>query len=280
MNKKKLLVLLMSLVMVATIAIGTTLAYFTDTDSATNVFTVGNVEIDLNEVVAEKNENGDLVATGERQDVLDDEEDEYDYGKVYPGQFIDKDPTIENLGSEDAYIAAIVTVTSAGNLHTYGTDEEGNPLYLLGLSEDYANIDIAKMVQLSKDSEPVKLVSGGEGTLVNEAVTQINGYNGLMAFEGETYYVYQQPNKADNTYVFYFIIKEPLVTDESVTLFHRLNFDYRWDNEEMAQFENLNITVDAYAVQAYGFDDETDLEKACVDAMLAAFPEAFGYFQQ
>lgn len=47
MNKRKLLTLAMSLSMVAILAVGATIAYFTDTDTVTNTFTVGNVSIEL-----------------------------------------------------------------------------------------------------------------------------------------------------------------------------------------------------------------------------------------
>lgn len=49
MNKRKILLLALSLCMVAILAVGGTLAYFTDTDNATNVFTVGYVDIELKE---------------------------------------------------------------------------------------------------------------------------------------------------------------------------------------------------------------------------------------
>lgn len=50
MNKKKILVLAVSVALVAILAIGGSLAYFTDTtESKVNVFTVGNVNIDLTE---------------------------------------------------------------------------------------------------------------------------------------------------------------------------------------------------------------------------------------
>ena len=48
----------------------------------------------------------------------------------------------------------------------------------------------------------------------------------------------------------------PKATGESVTLFERLNFAWDWDNEDMAIFETLDIDVEAYAVQAYGFTDD------------------------
>lgn len=79
MNKKILLVA-MSLLCVAVLAVGGTLAYFTDTDEATNVFTTGNVEIDL-------------------QEVFDPET-----AKLMPGIDIQKEVTVQNTGSEAAYV--------------------------------------------------------------------------------------------------------------------------------------------------------------------------------
>lgn len=50
MNKKKILVLAVSVALIAILAIGGSLAYFTDTtETKTNEFTVGNVDIDLTE---------------------------------------------------------------------------------------------------------------------------------------------------------------------------------------------------------------------------------------
>ena len=49
MNKRKIILLATALCMVAILAVGGTLAYFTDTDEKTNVFTVGRVDITLKE---------------------------------------------------------------------------------------------------------------------------------------------------------------------------------------------------------------------------------------
>ena len=56
MNKKKLVVVLAALVAVLTLAIGGTLAYFTDTEQKTNVMAIGNVEINIEELM--KNPDG------------------------------------------------------------------------------------------------------------------------------------------------------------------------------------------------------------------------------
>ena len=45
--KKKLTAIFLCVALVAIAVVGASLAYFTDTKSATNTFTVGNVKIDL-----------------------------------------------------------------------------------------------------------------------------------------------------------------------------------------------------------------------------------------
>lgn len=91
MKKKKLGMTLASLVLVGLIGIGATLAYFTDQDSATNVITMGHVDIELTEPNFEGGIDG-----GEIKDVT-------------PNQTIVKDPTITvKADSESAYLRAKV----------------------------------------------------------------------------------------------------------------------------------------------------------------------------
>lgn len=93
MNKKKILALVTALTLVAVVGIGATLAYFTDSDEATNVITMGHVDIDLDEP------NFDPTPEGEEKDNKIE--------NIVPGQEITKDPTITVAGdSEDAYIRA------------------------------------------------------------------------------------------------------------------------------------------------------------------------------
>ena len=47
MKKKSILMAAIAVMLVAVLVVGGTLAYFTDAKSADNVFTVGNVKIDL-----------------------------------------------------------------------------------------------------------------------------------------------------------------------------------------------------------------------------------------
>ncbi|MBR4411287.1 MAG: SipW-dependent-type signal peptide-containing protein [Firmicutes bacterium] len=110
--KKKILTLCMVVALVATAAIGGTLAYFTDTDDATNTFTVGNVQIDLTEPKWEE--------AGSK-----------DAPEVYPGEALAKDPTVTNTGKNPCFVRISVTgwdsLAPAG-LITYRTDYVANAL--------------------------------------------------------------------------------------------------------------------------------------------------------
>ena len=85
MNKRKILLLVALLSMVAILGVGGTLAYFTADDSATNTFTVGNVKIDLTEPNWASTGSGDAP-------------------EVYPGEALAKDPTIKNIGKNPCFV--------------------------------------------------------------------------------------------------------------------------------------------------------------------------------
>lgn len=107
MNKKKIVVLIASIVMICTLAIGGTLAYFVDTDAKTNTFTVGNVDITLNEVFDKENaklmpttgkdENGNVInAIEKRVTVTNNDGSENAYVRVHiaiPAILDDGDPS-------------------------------------------------------------------------------------------------------------------------------------------------------------------------------------------
>ena len=142
--KKKVTALCLCVALLAVAVVGASLAYFTDTKSATNTFTVGNVKIDLIEsrFHREGNDNsGDTsipdpthkvtddgmkyVATGHT--IFTDEEIKADaatYQEKYlavkgenmvPGRGVAKCPYVVNTGANDAYIRIRVMIPSAAN---------------------------------------------------------------------------------------------------------------------------------------------------------------------
>lgn len=85
MNKRKIMLLAAALVMVAVLGIGGTLAYFNDEEEVVNTFTVGNVDIELDEPKWDEDGSGDA-------------ED------VYPGEPLAKDPTVTNAGNNPCFV--------------------------------------------------------------------------------------------------------------------------------------------------------------------------------
>ncbi|HPY37329.1 MAG TPA: TasA family protein, partial [Clostridia bacterium] len=93
--KKKILVISLTVSLIAIAALGATLAYFTDTKDVTNTFTMGNVKIELKEIVGYEN---DQPTYGEPTD------GKVDFGTVLPGSEIIKAPFVKNIGANDAYV--------------------------------------------------------------------------------------------------------------------------------------------------------------------------------
>mgnify|MGYP000203970499 CR=1 FL=1 len=103
---KALLVVACALLLVAASVFGT-MAYLTSTDEVKNTFTVGKVEITLDE--AKVDQNGTAVTPAERVKT-----NSY---KLLPGHTYTKDPTVTVLsGSESSYVKMTVTFSKANEL--------------------------------------------------------------------------------------------------------------------------------------------------------------------
>ncbi len=104
--KKKFLLIIGSLILVTVFSVLGTFAYLTDTDSAVNTFTIGQVDIVLDE--ADVDENGKLILDDEGNPVERVKGNEY---HLIPGQTYIKDPTITvKAKSEESYIRMIITI--------------------------------------------------------------------------------------------------------------------------------------------------------------------------
>lgn len=118
MKKKK--TILAAAILLFIFVIGGAIAYFTDTDSKTNTFTIGSVDIDLVETA------WDALADANDNDIPDAAED------MMPGESVTKDPVIRNLSTKNpAYVFAKVEVpcttivapaTTSEELFTYTTN--------------------------------------------------------------------------------------------------------------------------------------------------------------
>ena len=101
MKKKSILMAAIAVMLVAVLVVGGTLAYFTDTKSATNTFTVGDVKIKLDESNV-NDPDGNRVTSNE-------------YTGMLPGIQYKKDPVVTNTGKNGAYVRAVVTIENGMN---------------------------------------------------------------------------------------------------------------------------------------------------------------------
>ena len=91
MKKRKKILSIALAASLAVVAIaGSSLAYFTDKDEATNTFTIGNVDIVLSEP------NWDKTGKEEAKE-------------MYPGEAVAKDPTVTNNGANPAFVRIKIT---------------------------------------------------------------------------------------------------------------------------------------------------------------------------
>ncbi len=95
-NGMKALLIAVSAVLLVAISVSLTVAYFTDKEEVTNVFTVGKVDISLEEEGAEEKDDGTYGQT---------------YDDIVPGEVYPKAPTVTvEAGSLESYVRMIVTV--------------------------------------------------------------------------------------------------------------------------------------------------------------------------
>ena len=115
MSKRKILALASAVCMVAILAIGGTLAYFTSTDEATNTFTTGGVKINL--IEQERAGNGGLQEFTHGKvlmPIVGSAQGEKDKnGQPVAANYVDKIVTIQNTGKSDAYVRAYFAIPSA-----------------------------------------------------------------------------------------------------------------------------------------------------------------------
>ena len=139
--KKKITAICLCVALLAIAIVGATLAYFTDTKSATNTFTVGNVKINLIESTYHRTGNDNAGDTSvpdptakaagmefvtDGWTVFTDDEIKADAAKysdyigkrgenMVPGRNVVKCPYVINEGANDAYVRIRVMVPSAAN---------------------------------------------------------------------------------------------------------------------------------------------------------------------
>ena len=267
--KKKLTAIFLCVALVAIAVVGASLAYFTDTKSATNTFTVGNVKIDLIESKfhREGNDNsGDTSIPDPNHKVTADDgmkyvttghtmftdgeikEDAKTYATAYlavkgenmvPGRKVAKCPYVVNTGANDAYVRIRVMIPSAVN-NDFDLNVENGGI----ITNQFCTSSISSGEFID-----------GKG----------NGWNNAPAIDREG------ATKDGVTYdVYTFTRKEPLKAGEMTewNVWNYIGISEKATNKDIKNaIDNkaiiktddgtlkLNVLVEADAIQAEGFTD-------------------------
>lgn len=236
MNKRKIVLLASALCMVAILAIGGTLAYFTDTDSATNTFTIGNVKIDLKETFDEEN------------------------AVLRPGSQttnkIEKKVWIENTGSENAYvwyewyIPSVLDSTdgSTGTHNVLHVNSNGNTWDNWRTDSRFWAADQTEALPLEQtwDHDPeveLGIPVGPEGFIRTETIGGIQYNVYLVLYHGVLAPGAKTTVAMNGAYL------------DSKVDYDGTNYTINGDVINFDFTKGVNIIVKAYGIQAAGFAD-------------------------
>lgn len=259
-NAKKIVSLLLVVALTAGIAIAGTLAYLTqDVGDEKNVFSVGNIDITLDEEVGVYGEGGEVKET----------EDGAEYTDIMPGDYLKKEVTVYNNGKTDAYVAVTVDVNNFKQIQkvieAYGEDDDTAEAMLDFVFDGWGMTVRDRYVDGEKD------MSYKINELVDSHILHVDSAKRIVAndvahFSIENWFK-SDAEKASSSYTvagvgnsYYLTGKEDyslcytyylyLPAGESTTLFKGLNVPAEFTNEQMKMFDGLEINVEAKAIQA------------------------------
>lgn len=223
-KSKALLLTLCAVLLVAASVLGT-MAYLTSTDTVTNTFTVGKVEIKLDET--------DVTSpTGPRVQA-----NSY---KLMPGTTYTKDPTVTvKAGSEESYVRMKVTFNNAKAIIALCTDPE--------FADEVTGVENAfpliRMVNFVKTN-----AAKWDGIIPDNMVETED----MLAMP--KYFAY---DKTADTLTYYFYYKATVSGAEGdvvlPALFDTIKVPEHVTGEQLAKLNNFKITVVAEAIQAGSF---------------------------
>lgn len=234
-KSKALLLTLCAVLLVAASVLGT-MAYLTSTDTVTNTFTVGKVEIKLDE--AKVNADGIPVEGADRVTA-----NSY---KLMPGTTYTKDPTVTvKAGSEESYVRMKVTFNNAKEIIALCTDPEFAGDGPTGVENAFPLIRMVKFVEAN--------AAKWDGIIPDNMVEMEDML--LMP----KYFAYDKT--ADTlTYIFYYreTVTAPTADVVLPVLFNSITVPEWVTGEQLAKLNNFKITVVAEAIQAGSFDNAAD----------------------
>lgn len=229
-KSKALLLTLCAVLLVAASVLGT-MAYLTSTDTVTNTFTIGKVEIKLDE--AKVNADGIPVEGAARVQA-----NSY---KLMPGTTYTKDPTVTvKAGSEKSYVRMKVTFNNATEIIALCTDPEYAGDGPTGVENAFPLIRMVKFVETN--------AAKWDGIIPDNMVDTEDMLGNAK------YFAY---DKTADTLTYYFYYNETVGAPNGdvklPVLFNSITVPEWATGEQLAKLNNFKITVVAEAIQAGSF---------------------------
>lgn len=257
-TRSKVLLLIVSALALVIATIFGTLAYLTDEDVVTNTFTVGNIEIVLDEL--DVDENGVAIPNANPARV---DKNEY---HLIPNHTYIKDPTVTvKAGSEESYVRMLVTIN-------YSKELDGIFAYHFGHKEFYNTDHTPDAFDISKifkyNAENWVCVGNTENETAN---TRTYEFYYIGDQKGTSKYTVKNTGESDVPLAALFteFTVPSFFTKEDLAKLVTKDTDGKFINQ-------FKIDVVAHAIQADGFkptEDNPSEEriKEAVDAAWAAF---------
>ena len=229
-KSKALLLTLCAVLLVAASVLGT-MAYLTSSAEVKNTFTVGKVEIKLDE--AKVTADGISVEGADRVTA-----NSY---KLMPGTTYTKDPTVTVLnGSEASYVRMKVTFNNATEIIALCTDPEFADDGPTGVENAYPLIRMVKFVEAN--------AAKWDGIIPDNMVDTEDMLGNAK------YFAY---DKTADTLTYYFYYNETVGAPNGdvklPVLFNNITVPEWATGEQLAKLNNFQITVVAEAIQAGSF---------------------------
>lgn len=232
-KSKALLLTLCAVLLIAASVLGT-MAYLTSSDTVTNTFTVGKVQITLDEAAV--NLDGTPIEGAARV-----KQNSY---KLLPGLTYTKDPTVTVLnGSDAAYVRMKVTFNKATEIIALCTDPEFAGDGPTGVENAFPLIRMVNFVEAN--------AAKWDGIIPDNMV----GTEEMLA---DKYYF----DAANDTLTYYFYYNETVGAPNGdvrlPVLFNSITVPEWATGEQLAKLEGFEINVVAEAIQADGFQDPAE----------------------
>lgn len=242
MKKKTILVAAIAVMLVAALVVGGTLAYFTDTKSAKNTFTVGNVDIELLESSLHRENAG--IANGATSD------SELWSNVAKEGSNNTSPYKAGDTFYTDDQIKANAREYKCDNVKLNPGESYHKMPYVVNTGKNAAYIRIRVMIPAALDTAILNSSMYTTTALNNKEFTMAYDSTGTVERDGVMYNVYT------------FTRIDPLAAGEMTywNVWGTIHMDTTATNEQIAQLlpnGTFNVLVEADAIQADGFANAT-----------------------